>query len=263
MNLVHSQAQGQHLDEQSRGWNTCSHHHPLHRWDTEAHTGHPSAPYPARFNINPTPHTRTHHIASVRTNSQQPTFPPQPPFHHTPTSYQPSPKVFITPPIPNDFVTSPDFHDCRVIFGHDLPKTVRRTPWSERLGIADCPIETLSIIAITRHSWSSHWLRNICHGLETHPVYTRSVAHAVFLSELLSRITQHRLDLDRAALAHCRCATRPIPSPTRKAALADEFMEYLSGLIHDPPNPKDDTSDPKSIIAFCSLSKNSQKPHPS
>ena len=106
----------------------------------------------------------------------------------------------------------------------------------------------LPISAITRHSWSSYWLRNICHGLETHPVYTRSVAHAVFLSELLSRITQHRLDLDRAALAHCRCATPPIPNPTRKqamAALADEFMEYLSGLIHDPPNPKDDTSDPQ------------------
>ena len=77
MNLVHSQAQGQHLDEQSRGWKTCSHHHPLHRWDTEAHTGHPSAPYPARFNINPTPHTHTTSPAYVPTasNTISPTDP--------------------------------------------------------------------------------------------------------------------------------------------------------------------------------------------
>ena len=140
------------------------------------------------------------------------------------------------PPLPNDFVTSPDFHDCRVIFGHDLPKLVRSTAWSEKLGIAGCPIETLPMLAVTRHSWASYWLRNVCHGLETYPVYTRSVPQAMFISEILSGITHHRLDIDRIAMAHCQCAIPPIPHPTRKqaiSALADEFYEYMSGLIRE------------------------------
>ena len=52
------------------------------------------------------------------------------------------------------------------------------------------------MLAVTRHSWASYWLRNVCHGLETYPVYTRSVPQAMFISEILSRITHHRLDID-------------------------------------------------------------------
>ena len=68
------------------------------------------------------------------------------PFHdHSHTQHTlhttPPPRTYQPPPLPNDFVTSPDFHDCRVIFGHDLPKVVKRTAWSEKLGIAGCPIE--------------------------------------------------------------------------------------------------------------------------
>ena len=171
-------------------------------------------------------------------------------FHHNPRHIPPhpvprtlhtatQPRTYQTPPLPNDFVTSPDFHDCRVIFGHDLPKLVKSTAWSEKLGIAGCPIETLPMLAVTRHSWASYWLRNVCHGLETYPVYTRSVPQAMFISEILSRITHHRLDIDRIAMAHCQCAIPPIPHPTRKqaiSALADEFYEYMSGLINDPPD---------------------------
>ena len=95
------------------------------------------------------------------------------------------------------------------------------------------------MLAVTRHSWASYSLRNVCHGLETYPVYMRSVPQAMFISEILSRITHHRLDIDRIAMAHCQCAIPPIPHPTRKqaiSALADEFYEYMSGLINDPPD---------------------------
>ena len=79
-----------------------------------------------------------------------PSFPPQPPSRpsnpsttiptHNTLHTTPPPRTYQPPPLPNDFVTSPDFHDCRVIFGHDLPKVVKRTAWSEKLGIAGCPM---------------------------------------------------------------------------------------------------------------------------
>ena len=60
------------------------------------------------------------------------------------------------------------------------------------------------------------------------------------------RINHHRLDIDRIAVAHCQCAIPPIPRSTRKqaiSALADEFYEYMSGLINDPPDNTVDAPD--------------------
>ena len=61
-----------------------------------------------------------HHQHPPTSPLPTPSFPPQLPslssFHATAR-----PRTYQTPPLPNDFVTSPDFHDCRVILGTTYP----------------------------------------------------------------------------------------------------------------------------------------------
>ena len=188
----------------------------------------------------------------------QPVFPPQPPsFHPTtfhrahpaPSPHQRTPHSFTTPPLPNDFVPSEHYHDCKVVYGYDLPKAVKATTYIQKLGIAGCPIETVPLLAIVRHSWSSYWLRYLCHGHEIFPVFTKHISQAMLATELFSRLNHNKIDLDTVALAHCQGAIPPIPNPTKKqalAALADEFYEYMSGLIHETPSQHTTSTDQQS-----------------
>ena len=188
----------------------------------------------------------------------QPVFPPQPPsFHPTtfhrahpaPSPHQHTPHSFTTPPLPSDFVPSEHYHDCKVVYGYDLPKAVKATTYTQKLGIAGCPIETVPLLAIVRHSWSSYWLRYLCHGHEIFPVFTKHISQAMLATELFSRLNHNKIDLDTVALAHCQGAIPPIPNPTKKqalAALADEFYEYMSGLIHETPSQNTTSTDQQS-----------------
>ena len=177
----------------------------------------------------------------------QPVFPPQPPPfrptfhrpHHALSPHQHYSHSFTTPPLPSDFVPSEHYHDCKVVYGYDLPKAVKATTYTQKLGIAGCPIETVPLLAIVRHSWSWYWRRYLCHGNEIFPVFT----------ELFSRLNHNKIDLDTVALAHCQGAIPPIPNPTKKqalAALADEFYEYMSGLIHETPSQNTTSTDQQS-----------------
>ena len=188
----------------------------------------------------------------------QPQFPPQPPLVHpttfnrtnpTPPSHHHGPPQFATPPLPSEFVPSEHYHDCKAVYGYDLPKAVKATTYTQKLGIAGCPIETVPLLAVIRHSWSSYWLRYLCHGHEIFPVFTKHISHAMLATELFSRLNHNKIDLDAVALAHCQGAIPPIPNPTKKqalAALADEFYEYLSGLIHEAPTQNTAPTDPQS-----------------
>ena len=185
----------------------------------------------------------------------QPTFPPQPPqiqstvpSHSSPPRPPPT-RSFQIPPLPSDFVPSEQYHDCKVVYGYDLPKAVRTTTYTQKIGIAGCPIETVPLLAIVRHSWSSYWLRYLCHGHEIFPVFTKHISQAMLATELFSRLNHNKIDLDTVALAHCQGAIPPIPNPTKKqalAALVDEFYEYMSGLIHEPSSQHTAATDQQS-----------------
>ena len=184
-----------------------------------------------------------------------PAFPPQPPqFHSTVPSHNlpsrsPLTCSFPIPPLPSDFVPSDQYHDCKVVYGYDLPKAVKATTYTQKIGIAGCPIETVPLLAIVRHSWSSYWLRYLCHGHEIFPVFTKHISQAMLATELFSRLNHNKIDLDTVALAHCQGAIPPIPNPTKKqalAALADEFYEYMSSLIHEPSSQHTTSTDQQS-----------------
>ena len=76
-----------------------------------------------------------YHTQTTAPFTPQPQFPPQPPlvypttFHRTnpPPSHHHSPPHFATPPLPSDFVPSEHYHDCKAVYGYDLPKAVKAT----------------------------------------------------------------------------------------------------------------------------------------
>ena len=79
--------------------------------------------------------------------------------------------------------------------------------------------------------------------------FTKHISQAMLATELFSRLNHNKIDLDTVALAHCQGAIPPIPNPTKKqalAALADEFYEYMSGLIHETPSQNTTSTDQQS-----------------
>ena len=121
-----------------------------------------------------------YHTQPTAQFTPQACFPPQPPlfnpttFHRAnafPSAHHHTPPSFATPTLPSDFVPSEHYHDCRAVYGYDLPKAVKATTYTQKLGIAGCPIETVPLLAVIRHSWSSYWLRYLCHGHEIFPVF--------------------------------------------------------------------------------------------
>ena len=116
---------------------------------THSHQAPPSA------TATPPQRGAPYHTQTTAHFTPQPRFPPQPSLFYpttyhraspTPPSHHHSPPHFATPPLPSDFVPSDHYHDCKAVYGYDLPKAVKATTYTQKLGIAGCPIETVPLL---------------------------------------------------------------------------------------------------------------------
>ena len=210
--------------------------HPIH---------HTPPPPPTQSTPSAVGWTPTH---PPRGSFGSPTFPPTPPSAgpSTPSIFQPPSQGAYTPPAPHR-PTSPrqtttpqslGFHkdvehwDAKAKYGLKLLKRVASTPYSQKAGIAGCPIEQVPALAIIRHGWSSYWLRYLSNGQEMFPVMSKSIADAVLASELLSMIRQRKINTDAAATAYAWEHSLPMDRASAVKALAEDFCDYMEDLIH-------------------------------
>ena len=92
--------------------------------------------------------------------------------------------------LPEEFQSTRECHDSRVIGGRKLFKTVQATQWSREWGLAGKRIEEISLPELTWLGWENWGLRALSAGCCTSVVFARSVPEGqcmdIFQRELRS-----------------------------------------------------------------------------
>ena len=192
------------------------------------------SPPPGTF-TNPTlpvPPLPTFQSPSPSQTSTQATPSPSQPLRNKPQALPPA-----------DFTPSPTHWDTRSIFGLDLPRFIKHTPYTEANHIAGMPITDLTILQTVRHGWNSYWLRYLAHGHNTGMFFTKHISETMFASELFSGLRARKIDLDATAIAYCH--QHNIPTPTKQkalSALVSEFVDYMQDVNNESNSTPSKTS---------------------
>ena len=194
-------------------------HHPYHQPHTNTTTDHPtaSAAPPAAFPPEP--------------------LPPPPASHH-PTP----PQLGVVPPniptLPDTWTPSDTHLDTNTVHGQTLFRTIQPTQWSRKYNLAGHPVLDIFPWQLSRFGLQDHSLRTLSQGRYTGIVTTRSIAEAVFTSQLLPEMRAHNLDIDSIAEYLHQQADQSIPNKTTEAKqfmqpLISRIIDFLRGLT--PP----------------------------
>ena len=170
------------------------------------------------------------------------TFPPEP-LPPPAASHRPTPpQLGVVPPnIPNlpDTWTPSDTHlDTNTVHGHTLFRTIQPTQWSRKYNLAGQQVLDIFPWQLSRFGLQDHSLRILSQGRYTGIVTTRSIAEAVFTSQLLPEMRAHNLDIDNIAEYLHQQADQSIPNKTTEAKqfmqpLISRIVDFLRGLT--PP----------------------------
>ena len=149
------------------------------------------------------------------------------------------------PLLPADFVQNPNFLDTRTVAGVSLPRWVRRTDWTTKKQIDQCPTHVIPLHSVLYQGWNSYWIRHIAEGKPTFFAGFRSMAETVFCHALFSKLREESIDLDELGMmlsggrAH---QGSPITNDVKLQAsqeLAGKVVEFMLGLYpQDAPDPK-------------------------
>ena len=123
------------------------------------------------------------------------TFPPEPLPPPAASHHPTPPQLGVVPPnIPNlpDTWTPSDTHlDTNTVHGHTLFRTIQPTQWSRKYNLAGQQVLDIFPWQLSRFGLQDHSLRILSQGRYTGIVTTRSIAEAVFTSQLLPEMRAH------------------------------------------------------------------------
>ena len=180
----------------------------------------------------------THSLSSTTRNVSTRTLAPTRSISPHPTP----PQLGVVPPnIPNlpDTWTPSDTHlDTNTVHGHTLFRTIQPTQWSRKYNLAGQQVLDIFPWQLSRFGLQDHSLRILSQGRYTGIVTTRSIAEAVFTSQLLPEMRAHNLDIDNIAEYLHQQADQSIPNKTTEAKqfmqpLISRIIDFLRGLT--PP----------------------------
>ena len=135
--------------------------------------------------------------------------------------------------------TPSDTHlDTNTVHGQTLFRAIQPTQWSRKYNLAGQPVLDIFPWQLSRFGLQDHSLRTFSQGRSTGIVTTRSIADAVFTSQLLPEIRAHNLDIDNIAEFLHQQANQSIPNKTTDAKqfmqpLISRMIDFLRGLT--PP----------------------------
>ena len=189
------------------------------------------------------PHTTNTTDHSAAPPAPTPAFPPEPlPPPPTPNHPAPSPLGVVPPNIPTlpDTWTPSDTHlDTNPVHGQTLFRTIQPTQWSRKYNLAGQPVLDVFPWQLSRFGLQDHSLRTLSQGRYTGIVTTRSIAEAVFTSQLLPEMRAHNLDIDNIAEYLHQQANQSIPNKTTDAKqftqpLISRLIDFLYEASHHP-----------------------------
>ena len=139
---------------------------------------------------------------------------------------------------PADFTPSPTHWDTRSIFGLDLPRFIKHTPYTEANHTAGtspfCTPSATDGTVIGCDTW---------HMATTGMFFIKHISETMFASELFSGLRARKIDLDATAIAYCH--QHNIPAPTKQkalSALVSEFVEHMQDVNNESSSTPPKTS---------------------
>ena len=188
------------------------------------------------------PHANTTTDNSTASPAPPAAFPPEP-LPPPPASHHPTPpQLGVVPPniptLPDTWTPSDTHLDTNTVHGQTLFRTIQPTQWSRKYNLAGQPVLDIFPWQLSRFGLQDHSLRTLSQGRYTGIVTTRSIAEAVFTSQLLPEMRAHNLDIDSIAEYLHQQADQSIPNKTTEAKqfmqpLISRIIDFLRGLT--PP----------------------------
>ena len=149
------------------------------------------------------------------------------------------------PNLPADIVQNPHFLDTRTVAGLSLHRWVRRTEWTTKKQIDQCPTHFIPLHAVLYQGWNSYWIRHIAEGRPTFFAGFRSMTETVFCHALFSKLREESVDLDELGImlsgargSHGGMVTNDVKLQASQE-LASKVVEFMLGLYpQETPDPK-------------------------
>ena len=117
-----------------------------------------------------------------------------------------------------------------------MRRTVKRTAWSMRMGIADIPINQVPVLNLMFEGWSTYPLRNISQGISTHGILCTSSAQTLLLKHIIALLGNQRVDVHTVS-QHIWKQLNPTKQNTNPSltdstyAMASEMVKHLTTAI--------------------------------
>ena len=191
-------------------WNVCGHHHHISTVSTNS-TNHSATTYVAISTTTMSIHAIVPTYPTVSTNTTVPTWPPPSISPSQPRSTA-TPKSSPTSRTGNNDANrthgfdpnahrqeNRDHYDNQKINGLTLPRSIRQSALTHRLGIEGCDPLSLPVTALMYQHTNNHWLRKLAHGREIYLIPTVDIAAVVFTTEPLTQLRNRGIDLDRVS----------------------------------------------------------------
>ena len=135
----------------------------------------------------------------------------------------------------SDFVQNPHFLDSRTVAGLSLHRWVRRTEWTTKKQIEQCPTHVIPLHSVLYQGWNSYWIRHIAEGKPTFFAGFRSMAETVFCHALFSKLREESIDLDELGMMMSGSRVHQGSPITNDVKL--QASQELAGKV-EAPDPK-------------------------
>ena len=105
--------------------------------------------------------------------------------------------------VPDDFCQTKDYLDTREVYGLKFPKKIQPSSWAVKHQLAGREVTSIQLHEICWQGWNNYSLRALAQGRYVSVNFARSIKEATFISFMLQKIRESKLDLDEIAHAFC------------------------------------------------------------
>ena len=223
-------------------WNVCGHHHHISTVSTNS-TNHSATTYVAISTTTMSIHAIVPTYPTVSTNTTVPTWPPPSISPSQPRSTA-TPKSSPTSRTGNNDANrthgfdpnahrqeNRDHYDNQKINGLTLPRSIRQSALTHRLGIEGCDPLSLPVIALMYQHTNNHWLRKLAHGREIYLIPTVDIAAVVFTTEPLTQLRNRGIDLDRVSHFRARQDGKVLDKTANTKYAAQQIAEQIQSWL--------------------------------
>ncbi|CAE7789630.1 unnamed protein product [Symbiodinium sp. CCMP2592] len=141
--------------------------------------------------------------------------------------------------LPASFQHDRKYIDKKSCFGRQFYRNVCSTPWSQQVGLANRPVDSVKVHELCYLGWENHNLRALSAGAVVSVVFARSVREAQLADSLLRLCRTEHWDIESAAFNRWfqKYGDNPIDKDGKNKAVQELATEALSVIrkFHAPP----------------------------